>query len=652
MLNNFIGGGQVFLHKVRMFLQVFTRTIHMALLLGVIVSGIIYSKELQTLDWQAVYSYRKAVLADEFDKAVNELRRSIGKRPSYVTLINAKSKSGRSVINIDPRKIRYSYSFNRLNNIAIELLTKIAICSGIITFLVFFSIFLLWSRFGKALKAETTKDGANKILTEKEVKKILRKIGKASDLKIGDMPLVKDMETRHFLAIGPTGSGKTNLMHNILPQIAKREEPAIIIDNTGEMIAKYYDEARGDIIFNPFDERGKAWDFWADCSNLEELERFSKILFSFNRKRSGTSSDPFWEQSAEIVFNACVEYLVNNNTTSMSALKRMTIDAKLETLQDKLQGTPAERYLSDDGKGLAGSVLSMLATTAKPISFLKDNSNAGKFSLKQHFQNIKSGSNAWLFLATKPSSRQLTSSIIACLTELALCQLLDIGIKEDRRLWFVIDELASLGKLPALPTLMSEGRKYGSSIICGMQSLNQLYSIYGQYEGSSIFGQFGTSFFFRNTENIIARQVSAMSGMETITRQQKNTSFGANEFRDGISYSEHQQKKLLIEPSDLSSLATGECYVFLPEPEVRIAKIQIPHTNAPNKNHSFVARNDFSYSERNRHNSRPRNAKADATEEKPNSEPKVTINNQPKKRRRKKLQKNTKSKTRSAEPVL
>ena len=53
------------------------------------------------------------------------------------------------------------------------------------------------------------------------------------------------------------------------------------------------------------------------------------------------------------------------------------------------------------------------------------------------------------------------------------------------------------------------------------------------------------------------------------------------------------------------------------------------------------------------HNSRPQNAKADATEEKPTSEPKVTINNQPKKqRRRKKLQKNTKSKTRSVEPVL
>ena len=57
-----------------------------------------------------------------------------------------------------------------------------------------------------------------------------------------------------------------------------------------------------------------------------------------------------------------------------------------------------------------------------------------------------------------------------------------------------------------------------------------------------------------------------MSGTEIITRQQKNTSFGANEFRDGISYSEQEQKKQMIETSDLASLATGQCYVFLPEP--------------------------------------------------------------------------------------
>ena len=68
-------------------------------------------------------------------------------------------------------------------------------------------------------------------------------MGKDSDLYIGNMPLVKDSETRHFLVMGSTGSGKTNLMHNLLPQVKQKEQPAIVIDQTGEMIARYYKPA-------------------------------------------------------------------------------------------------------------------------------------------------------------------------------------------------------------------------------------------------------------------------------------------------------------------------------------------------------------------------------------------------------------------------
>ena len=87
MLNNFIGGGQVFLHKIRMFQQVFTRTVSVAFLLGVIASVTMYNKGLKELDWESFYSYRKAVLADEFDGAINSLRMTIGKKPTYITKI-------------------------------------------------------------------------------------------------------------------------------------------------------------------------------------------------------------------------------------------------------------------------------------------------------------------------------------------------------------------------------------------------------------------------------------------------------------------------------------------------------------------------------------------------------------------------------------
>jgi len=588
MLNNFIGGGQVFLHKIRMFQQVFMRTLWVSLIIGTLSALAMYNQELKETQWQAFYDYRKAILADEFDSAINSLRETIGKEPTYVTYVSIKTKSGKIKTGFDPRDLRNFDIFQNINRKVIQLGWDILVALGFFTALSFSVIFILWSRFGKNLKADKIKEGENKILTAKEVRNTLRKMKAMSDLVVGDMPLIKNMETRHFLVTGSTGSGKTNLMHNMLPQIERRGEPAIVIDNTGEMIAKYYNPERGDVIFNPMDARSNDWDFWSDCSNVEELERFSKILFSFNRKSSDSKSDPFWEQSAEIVFNECVKYLTKSNNKTIESLQSLTINATVEELKKRLVDTPAARYLTDDSKGMSSSVLSTLATNTRPITYLNENSPLGKFSLKKYFKKLNQGSNAWLFLSTKPSSRNLTLPLIACLTELSLCQLLDIGINNNRRLWFVIDELPSLGKLPALSTLMSEGRKYGSCIMCGMQSLNQLYSIYGQYEGSTIFGQFGTRFFFRNTENLIARQISESSGMETITRQQKNTSFGANEFRDGVSYNEHQQKKPLIETSDLSSLATGSCYVFLPEPEVRIAKINVPHNKINNKHSGFI----------------------------------------------------------------
>lgn len=229
--------------------------------------------------------------------------------------------------------------------------------------------------------------------------------------------------------------------------------------------------------------------------------------------------DPFWEQSAQYVFNSCAEYLIKTGNTNLTALKTLAIEANLDELRKKLKGTAAERYLTDDGKGVAGSVLSTLATSAKPISYLSDDNTNGTFSLKEHFENIKSGSNAWLFLNTKPSSRELTLPLIACLTELALSKLMDIGINQKRRVWCVFDELASLGNLPALSPLMAEGRKYGACVVAALQSLNQIYDHYGAYAGSSIFGQFGTCFFFRNTEPAIAKMFSSMCGTEIITRQ-------------------------------------------------------------------------------------------------------------------------------------
>jgi len=583
MLSNFIGGGQVFLHKVRMFRQVLRTTIFVSVVTGIILTWSFNHQSNKQIDIDGAITYAKAQLAVTLHPAISAI--SIGKPRATVDAYSndklwQRNMSAYSVINGGKFKNAWDTAIKEAMLLGLKSLV-FGSCAGII-------VFIVWSYFGSNLKTDKKKEGSGEVLEAKEVKRKLTKLGKCSEFYIGNMPLVKDTETRHFLVMGSTGSGKTNLMHNLLPQVKQKEQPAIVIDQTGEMIARYYDPKRGDIIFNPFDARSKNWDFWQDCSTSEELERFAKILFSFNRKRSKSHSDPFWEQSAQYVFNACVEYLIKTDNTNLEALKVLTIEANLEELQKKLKGTAAERYLTDDGKGVASSVLSMLATNAKPISYLTDDITSNTFSLKEHFNNIKSGSNSWLFLSTKPSNRELTLPLIACLTELALSELMNIGINQQRKVWCIFDELASLGNLPALSPLMAEGRKYGACVIAALQSLNQLYDHYGAYAGSSIFGQFGTYFFFRNTEPAIAKMFSSMCGTETITRQQKNTSFGANDFRDGVSYQELEQKKELVEYNKLASLTIGECYTLLPEPSVRLSKIQIPQDKGKDTSEGFI----------------------------------------------------------------
>lgn len=586
MLSNFTGGGQIFLHKLRMFMQVLQRSLISAFLLSIIISSCIAARKANKLDFKAAIIHQKAIFAEMLEQTLSRVKIEFKADNYSIRIKNHHSQTAnKSLVTLDRAdqvtKLEAAYR-QVVDFIKIYMLMILSMTAGI-----FGLIYIAWSKLGKDAGCERQKLGSSKILSTQEVAKLLKKFKQASKFYIGSLPLVKDSETKHFLVTGATGSGKTNLIDNLLPQVANICQNAVIIDQTGEMIAKYYDPNRGDIIFNPFDQRTSSWNFWADCASSIELERFARILFSFNRKKNGHNADPFWEQSAEIVFLACVDYQKSHGGLSVEQLCALINNSSVKSLQDKLKGSAAARYLEADSKSIASSILSVLTTNTKPLSYLSDLTAQKSFCLKAYFQNLNQGS--WLFLATQPSARDLTLPLIACLVELAFSQLINLGINSRRRVWFVIDELAALGKLPALSILMADGRKYGACLLCGLQSLNQLYGSYGQYDGSTIFGQFGTNFFFRNNEPVIAKMVSNMCGVQTMLRQQKNTSFGADEFRGGVSYSEQKERQSLIEYSDLASLRAGECFVLLPEPRVRIAKLQTPKARLVNKNCGFIA---------------------------------------------------------------
>jgi type IV secretory pathway TraG/TraD family ATPase VirD4 len=136
-------------------------------------------------------------------------------------------------------------------------------------------------------------------------------------------------------------------------------------------------------------------------------------------------------------------------------------------------------------------------------------------------------------------------------------------------------------KMEALPQGLSELRKYGGCILAGLQSLNQIFDIYGRYSGSTMIGQFATKFIFRTEELSNIEMITETSGKAEYLEHNKNISYGAHEYREGISYAEHKREKPLISAGDLASLKTLECYVRLPEPEISVAKITTDYLPAP-----------------------------------------------------------------------
>lgn len=95
MLNDFTGGVQIFLHKLRMFFQVLHRSFMMSMLVSLAIVGFIYYRPLQTLDLKAAMTYQKAVIANGFDNACGLIRSKVNPRAKYYyTNVDAYDQKG------------------------------------------------------------------------------------------------------------------------------------------------------------------------------------------------------------------------------------------------------------------------------------------------------------------------------------------------------------------------------------------------------------------------------------------------------------------------------------------------------------------------------------------------------------------------------
>ena len=123
----------------------------------------------------------------------------------------------------------------------------------------------------------------------------------------------------------------------------------------------------------------------------------------------------------------------------------------------------------------------------------------------------------WIFITSRPTMREALRPLISLWIDTLVLRLLNEPMPDQKPVWFVIDELASLQRLPQLHTAITENRKSQNPVILGFQGRSQMEARYGE-DAEAMLSQPATKIFLRTTEPRAAKWVSEAIGEVEIER--------------------------------------------------------------------------------------------------------------------------------------
>ena len=415
----------------------------------------------------------------------------------------------------------------------------------------------------------------------KVVSKAIIKNGTASDLTIDGFPLIKNAEVQHMLVHGTTGAGKGQTLQKLLDGIRRRGDRVILYDKGCSFTPVYYRDGK-DILLNPFDERCANWDLWTEAQTDSDFENMAESLIPLQNE-----NDPFWINAARTIFASAAFKMKTDPKRSIEKLLKIVMTASLPELEKYLSGTQAATLVSDKIEKTATSIRSVISAYLKSLRFLThlNNSNTKKFSIRDWIQ--KDNNDQWLFISSNGEQHSSLRSLISMWLAQASLSLLSLPENQDRRIWFIVDELPSIHRLPQLPETIAEVRKFGGCFVLGMQSFAQLEKTYGRNQAREIFDLLNTRFFFRNPSSDMAKLVSSELGAQEMEDMREQYSYGADHIRDGISIGRQKTTQPIITYSEIMGLPDMQCYLRLPS-NYPVVKLNLKFEKRQSISHHFM----------------------------------------------------------------
>lgn len=370
---------------------------------------------------------------------------------------------------------------------------------------------------------------------------------KAEQIKIAGVPMPRKIENLHLLIGGSTGSGKSVLIRELVYSALLRSDRLIIADPNGDMLAKFGTDK--DIILNPYDQRSPGWGIFNEIRNAYDFKRFAISLIP----RGKSPEEEEWASYGRLLLSETAQTLSATGNPSLQNLFHWTTIAPVEELKTFLQGTAAESLFVGPPRALASArfVLSSKLTAHLPMP-------EGSFSLRSWLENPNGGN---LFITWREDMAVALRPLISAWIDVLCTSVLSLPEDENRSLWMVIDELASLENIASLEDAATKGRKTGLRLVVGLQSTAQLDKIYGPDSARTLRSCFRSLVVLggAKTDPKTCEDMSLSLGEQEVERETVNAT--KQKGSTSTSRQQHLTRERIVMPSEIASLPDLQGYL-------------------------------------------------------------------------------------------
>jgi type IV secretory pathway TraG/TraD family ATPase VirD4 len=377
-------------------------------------------------------------------------------------------------------------------------------------------------------------------------------------------------EAQHIELMGDTGAGKTSLIMQILRQIQGRGHSAIVYDPACEFIQRFYNAERGDIVLNPLDARCPYWGPSEELRRKAEAKAIAASLYQPTSDKKGE----FFTETPQKIF----AHLLTFGPTPTQLVAWLSNPSEID---QRVKGTEMEAMIAKGAQQQRNGVLASLGLVADSLRMLPTKEQAGNRTWSAtEWAETRTG---WIFITSSATEREALRPLHSLWIDLLVLRLLTAPQADQNPVWFVLDELASLQRLPQLHTAITENRKSRNPLVLGFQGKAQLEVIYGHL-AEVMLSQPATKIFLKTTEPKAAEWVSNAIGKVEIERM-KETHFDGS--RSGKNFSLDRQVEPLVMDSEISGLENRHAFLKLGN---NVARFHFEYMDVPQTTPGFVPR--------------------------------------------------------------